>query len=60
MMHLSFRELPVGARFTVNGNDWLKASTRTAKLNGNGRTFYFGQNEVVRTDPSELEPNPER
>jgi len=58
MTHRSFADLPAGARFTCNGNDWLKVSTRTARLNGNGKVFYFGQREPVQVDASELDPQP--
>jgi hypothetical protein len=46
-MSLEFNEVRVGRMFHCNGNDWVKQSTRTARLLVNGRVFYFGQREVV-------------
>jgi hypothetical protein len=42
-----FWELSKGRMFRVNGNDWIKQSTRTARMLSTGRVFYFGQKEVV-------------
>ena len=42
-----FGELSKGRMFRVNGNDWLKQSTRTARMLSTGRVFYFAQSEVV-------------
>lgn len=47
-MWKTFKNLKVGTFFTVNGNDWVKRSTRTAYNPWNGTTFYFRQNELVR------------
>lgn len=47
MFASEFRELRVGRMFHSNGNDYVKQSTRTARLLLNGRVFYFGQREVV-------------
>jgi hypothetical protein len=47
MWSREFSELPVGSMFHSNGNDWVKQSTRTARLLMRGRVFYFGQREVV-------------
>lgn len=44
---ISFRALPVGARFMCNGNRCVKQSTKTARLVDYGRTFYFRGVEVV-------------
>lgn len=46
--YIAFRLLPVGARFECNGNAWKKVSTRTARLDGDGKSFYFQQDEIVR------------
>jgi hypothetical protein len=46
-MSLEFNEVRVGRMFHSNGNDWVKQSSRTARLLMNGRVFYFGQKEVV-------------
>lgn len=42
-----FWELAKGRMFRTNGNDYVKQSTRTARMLSNGRVFYFGQKEVV-------------
>lgn len=39
--------LDVGRMFRLNGNDYVKQSTRTARMLSNGRVFYIGKNEVV-------------
>lgn len=36
-----------GQLFHCNGNDYVKQSTRTARMLANGRVFYFKQGEVV-------------
>jgi len=47
MYALEFQEVRVGRMFHVNGNDYVKSSTRTARMLSNGRIFYFGKKEVV-------------
>lgn len=47
MYSLEFAEIRIGRLFHLNGNDYLKQSTRTARMLSNGRVFYFGQREVV-------------
>jgi hypothetical protein len=46
-----FSELTIGDQFMVNGNVYLKVSTRTAKIvkpaEYNNRWFYFGKNDKV-------------
>ena len=42
-----FWELPKNRMFRFNGNDYVKQSTRTARMLSNGRVFYIGQKEVV-------------
>ena len=54
-LHIAFGEVPVGARFETSGCAWLKVSTRTARVNGNGQVFYFSKHETVRIDKGELE-----
>lgn len=44
---MTFKELRIGRMFHLNGNDYVKQSTRTARMLNNGRTFYIGQNEIV-------------
>lgn len=47
MYSREFNEIKIGRLFHVNGNDWLKQSTRTARMLSTGLIFYFGQREVV-------------
>lgn len=47
MYSLEFTEVRVGRMFRLNGNDYVKQSTRTARMLSNGRVFYIGQREVV-------------
>jgi hypothetical protein len=44
---MEFKEVRMGRMFRMNGNDYIKQSTRTARMLSNGRVFYFGQREVV-------------
>lgn len=46
-MSRMFWELAVGRMFHLNGNDYVKQSTRTARMLTNGRVFYISQKEVV-------------
>jgi hypothetical protein len=49
----TFAAVPIGTRFRLNPHsptDWLKVSTRTARVNGNGAVFYFGKRETIRID----------
>ena len=45
MGHWLFGEFRVGRLFHCN--DYIKQSTRTARMLSNGRIFYFGKNEVI-------------
>ena len=42
-----FSTVRIGAMFHLNGNDYVKQSTRTARMLSNGRVFYIGQSESV-------------
>ncbi len=42
-----FADLRIGRLFHMNGNDYIKQSTRTAKMLSNGRTFYIGKADIV-------------
>ena len=42
-----FGEFRIGRMFHLNGNDFVKQSTRTARMLSNGRVFYIGKKEVV-------------
>ena len=44
---VTFAEIPVGQLFHLNGNDYLKQSSRTARMLSNHRVFYIGKNELV-------------
>lgn len=46
-MSREFAEMRIGRMFHLNGNDYIKQSTRTARMLSNGRVFYIGQKEVV-------------
>lgn len=43
-----FVSLPLGGFFQLNGNDYVKQSTRTGRMLSNGRVFYIGKNEYVK------------
>ena len=47
MYSTTFEDLRIGRLFRMNGNDYMKQSTRTAKMLCNGRTFYIGKTYVV-------------
>lgn len=47
MYSREFWDLAVGRMFRMNGNDYIKQSTRTARMLSNGLVFYFGKKEVV-------------
>lgn len=42
-----FEFVPKGGLFRMNGNDYIKQSTRTARMLSNGRVFYFKVGDVV-------------
>ena len=44
---LEFEFVGIGKLFHLNGNDYIKQSTRTARMLMNGRIFYIGKNEPV-------------
>ena len=47
MYSRQFHELPIGRLFTLNGNDYHKQSSRTARMLSTGRVFYFAQKDVI-------------
>ena len=47
MTRREFKEIRIGRLFHINGNDFCKQSTRTARMTSNGRVFYFSQKEIV-------------
>ena len=42
-MKVTFRILGIGELFECNGNQYVKQSTRTARMVANGRVFYMEQ-----------------
>jgi len=42
-----FEYLKIGRLFHINGCDYIKQSTRTARMLSNDRIFYFGKTEYV-------------
>ena len=47
MTGLYFAELRIGRLFHLNGNDYIKRSTRTALMLNNARIFYIGKAEYI-------------
>jgi len=47
MTGLLFSELRIGRLFHLNGNDYIKQSTRTARLLSADRVFYIGKTEYI-------------
>lgn len=47
-MNTIFASIPVGTRFTCNGNECIKQSTRTALMVNFNRVFYFARTDCVR------------
>lgn len=47
MTGLDFAELRIGRLFHLNGCDYIKQSTRTARMLSNGRIFYIGKAEYI-------------
>lgn len=48
MLRLTFKSVRVGKLFMLNGNMYVKQSTRTGKMVSTGRVFYVGQSENVK------------
>ena len=46
-MREEFESFRIGRLFHFNGNDYVKQSTRTARMLNNGRIFYFGKKEII-------------
>jgi hypothetical protein len=46
-MGLDFADLRIGRLFHLNGCDYIKQSTRTARMLSNGRVFYIGKSEYI-------------
>lgn len=47
MSSKEFQEIAIGKLFHINGNDYVKRSSRTARMLSNGKTFYFKKEEHV-------------
>lgn len=47
----TFGQMPVGTQFrstpTTTAYGWLKVSTRTARINGNGAVYYFRNDDPL-------------
>jgi hypothetical protein len=46
-MGREFAQLPVGRLFHLNGCDYIKQSSRTARMLMTGRVFYIGKSEYI-------------
>ena len=44
---IEFKHVQVGRLFHLNGNDFMKNSSRTARMLANGRIFYISKLEPV-------------
>ncbi len=44
---VEFFYIATGKLFHLNGNDYVKQSSRTARMLSNGRVFYIGKRESV-------------
>ena len=42
-----FESFRIGRLFHFNGNDYVKQSTRTARMLNNGGIFYFDKKEII-------------
>ena len=44
---VTFADMPIGTQFrttpTTTAYGWLKVSTRTARINGNDKVYYYGK-----------------
>ena len=49
-MHITFRIISIGERFMLNGNEYVKQSTRTARMLSIDRVFYIGQMDVCNAN----------
>ena len=47
MTSWEFESFRIGRLFHFNGCDFIKQSTRTARMLSNGRFFYFGKKEII-------------
>ncbi len=47
MTGMNFVDLRIGRLFHLNGCDYFKQSTRTARMLSNGHIFYIGKTEYV-------------
>lgn len=44
---VTFEQVVIGKLFRLNGNDYVKQSSRTARMLSNGRVFYIARVERV-------------
>lgn len=47
MYNKEFNEIKIGKLFRLNGNDYIKQSSCTARMLSNNRVFYFRQHDIV-------------
>ena len=47
MFRILFKQVKLGCSFNLNGNRFIKVSSRTAKLVEFNRVFYIGMNDSV-------------
>ena len=55
-MKMIFRNLAHGQKFKSNGVEFVKKTSRTARMISNRRAFYFGayeQCEIIPSNPAE-------
>jgi hypothetical protein len=54
----TFGKLPIGTRFrttpTTTAYEWLKVSTRTGRIDGNGAYYYFRMDDPLYVDSGEV------
>ena len=51
-MKMTFRTVAHGQHFKCNGVEFVKKTSRTARMVSNKRAFYFGALEQVEAIPS--------
>ena len=44
---MEFKALELSQEFTHNGNNYIKNSSRTAKMLSNSKVFYFASYETI-------------
>ena len=44
---MQFKDLELKQEFTHNGNNYIKNSSRTARMLSNSKVFYFASYEII-------------